>query len=96
MHTVQLTSEQHQLITDLLHQHYNTVSDGYWNHELGPEYTRKAQSTTYKSIIALRLSEANKAWKEYTKQYPDKEWRAYSSKQEFLKDQFTIYPSDLK
>lgn len=96
MHTVKLTDNQFNLLQDLIWKHYDLITDGYWNQENDVEKAKELQSNAYKTMIALRLSKANKAWKEYIHKYPDAEWRAYPTKEEFLKDQYTIYPEDLK
>lgn len=86
---VNFTKEQFDLVKQLLSKHYNEIADSWV-----PE-DPKERKIAYGAIIAMRIPVAEKAWEEYCKQFPHAEWRAYSDKEEFFKDQFTIYPHDL-
>lgn len=87
---VSFTQEQFNLVRDLLHKHYDKISTDW-----APS-NDDAVMSTYSAIIAMRIPIAEKAWKEYCQQHPDPDWRVYSTKEEFFKDQYTIYPEDLK
>lgn len=86
--TVTLDTNQYELIVNLLSDHYSLISNEWRSNE--------SIQNAYKAIIAMRIPLAEKAWKEYCKSYPDPEWRAYPTKEDFFRDQFTIYPEDLK
>lgn len=86
---VSFSKEQFQLVRDLLHEHYNHISTDYAPSD------NKAISTAYKALIAMRVPVAQQSWEEYCEMHPDAEWRAYPTREEFFKDQFTIYPEDL-
>jgi len=86
---VNFTKEQFDLVKQLLNKHYNEIADSWV--PVDPEPRKIA----YGVIISMRIPTAEKAWEEYCERYPHAEWRAYSDKEEFFKDQFTIYPHDL-
>lgn len=90
MKTVKFTEEQYELVSKLLSKHYDEVGSRYCND--GDDDMRNA----YGAIISMRLPKAEAGWKEYVKTYPDADWRAYSTKEEYFQDVYTIYPSDLK
>ena len=83
---VSFTEDQFNLVRRLLQEHYNEITSDWANND-----TRVA----YSAMVALRVPMAQKAWKEYCEQYPDAEWRAYPTREEFFEDQFTLYSSDL-
>jgi hypothetical protein len=86
---VSFTKEQFRLVRDLLHKHYDQISTDWVPVDF------EANEVAYSAVIAMRIPVAEKAWEEYCEKNPDSEWRAYSDKEEFFKDQYTIYPSDL-
>lgn len=87
---VSFTNEQFDLVRHLLNKHYEDINDAW------APINQEALKISYGAIIAMRIALAEKAWKEYRKNHPDPDWSFYSTKEEFFKDQFTIYPSDLK
>lgn len=86
---VSFTQEQFNLIRDLLSKHYNHITTDW------KETDHDATKIAYGAIIAMRIPVAQRAWEEYCQMHPDSEWRAYSTREEFFKDQYTIYPEDL-
>jgi hypothetical protein len=87
---VSFSTDQYKLVQSLLQKHYDQVTTD-WNVS---DYDQKA-TNAYRALIALRVPLAEEAWKEYTQNHPDPEWRFYDTKEEFFKDQYTIYPEDL-
>ena len=83
---VSFTEEQFKLVRHLLQEHYDEIASDWANNDT---------SIAYGAMVALRIPMAQKAWEEYCETYPDVEWRAYPTREEFFEDQFTIYPSDL-
>lgn len=86
---VTFTDEQYQLVKGLIGEYYDRISQSWTPTD--PVKNRIG----YGAVIAMRIPMAEKAWEEYCEKYPDPDWRAYPSKEEFFKDQFTIYPSDM-
>lgn len=86
---VNFTLEQYKLVKRLLDQHYEHISTD-WN-----VHDPNQISRTYGAIIAMRVPLAEAAWEEYIQRHQDPLWRSYESKEEFFKDQYTIYPGDL-
>jgi len=87
MKTVHLTREEYQLVSKLVFAHYDQL------HLKRSDESEK--NLTYGAIISLRLAEAEQAWEEYQSIYPEG-FRMYETREEFLKDQYTIYPEDLE
>jgi len=86
---VSFTEEQFNLVRNLLSKHYDEIATQW------VPVDREASYLAYKAMIAMRVPMAEKAWEEYCEMNPDLDWSFYSSKEEFFKDQFTIYPEDL-
>ena len=86
---VSFTKEQFSLVRDLLQMHYDQITTDWKEHDYD------ATKIAYGAVIAMRVPFAQKAWEEYCEQHPDAEWRMYPTREEFFKDQYTIYPEDL-
>lgn len=90
MKTVKFTEDQFKLVSRIIFDHYHAMSDSYQN------CSETDTNVAYGAIISMRLPEAEQSWKEYQQKYPDPDWRAYTDKEQFFKDLFCIYPSDMK
>jgi hypothetical protein len=87
MKTVHFTQDEYQLMSRLLFAHYDQLHL--------KKIDKNQTELAYGAIISMRLAEAEKAWEEYQSIYPA-HFRMYETREEFLKDQYTIYPEDLE
>jgi hypothetical protein len=86
---VNFTPEQYKLVNRLLSEHYDQITTAWEVRD--DDKIRRA----YGAVIAMRVPLAEEAWKEYSQSHNDPLWRYYETKEEFFKDQYTIYPEDL-